>query len=351
MVAAARVRIQKNAAGATKVSLRFFSSSEVVKEYRDADRRALLSIVPNSKERPDKPQRGAEVRAGFGRLPQVTVFTKLAKETVQEAAAVLEHYYDRRVLFFTATLPGSTQAALRAISEWSGYLVERFKQWLSDNCHKWEGVGVWERQKRGALHLHWAVGGLNEAERAWFAANFQQWWCHALRVVSAKAGVDLFERESGGTWQLDPSKVRANAVPVQKSISRYLAKYLSKNRIARNNWTHAANGREVFFPSRWWGISNSLRHKVRAERRAVESELLPVDVAADIVEGAWAIIAAVSPTVFSWTNPYRERDRTLIGFPVGDDPDALWWALEPIRAALRVAQLSANLDKSLLWVA
>jgi hypothetical protein len=88
-------------------------------------------------------------------------------------------------------------------------------------------------------------------------------WCRLLREVKEKFGIDTISRGSdGGVW--DEKYWRNRSEVVQKSLSSYLSKYLSKGTENKDE-----KGRPLPAPSRWWGYSRELARDVRAARIVV----------------------------------------------------------------------------------
>lgn len=208
------------------------------------------------------------VRSGFGRLGRFTRFHRAARNRVRRLGHVLEQQYEpSESLFMTGTLPGSTPAAFEAIARYSSWLVDAFKSWLSKRCGGSERADlfVWEWQKRGALHLHWVSGFDSPQALQSVKAGFHSWWVGALRQISEKSGVDLFQRSGGSTWRDNPEVVQARAEVVTKSVGRYLSKYVSKCQ-SPNKWEYQRlRQRGYFCPVRWWGSSRRLTQSLDAQ--------------------------------------------------------------------------------------
>lgn len=204
--------------------------------------------------------------AGYGALPKKpTRFGLNAKRQLLRCGGALEQSAPtEEVLFLTGTLPGSTEDAFRAIAAYSGYIVNGLKAWISTYVPGKYDFYVWEYQKRGALHLHYAVHVPDELHRNHILAAFRDWWITILHRVGEMAGCDMFRKNSGHTWLSDLSKVRAVAEVCKKSVARYLAKYLSKS-------AAPTRGSARFFtPSRWWGTSRPLKSLTAALTTTVE---------------------------------------------------------------------------------
>lgn len=195
--------------------------------------------------------------------------TKYGRRTTREGCAVLQERYGREVAFLTLTIPGSTPEALRAVAENAGEILDAFFQRvrkffymaIDENAEKAavDYVGVWELQKRGALHIHAAIGLSSPEMFDALVKNHRRWWCHILKTYSAKTGVDLFARAEGGTWSNRWRKVQTDCQKIRKSCKRYMSKYISKG----------ITGGAVLSggtPKRWWFMAKNLRQEVLARR-------------------------------------------------------------------------------------
>lgn len=194
-----------------------------------------------------------QAQSGFGGIPSPTRFGLKARRTLLRAGGALDKSgaLPHEMVFLTGTLPGSTAAAKVAIAQWSGFIVDRLKSWLSKYCLDRSEFYVWEHQKRQALHLHWCVWIPDETQRQKVLERFKDQWCRLLDLVSEKSGTDLYARLGFGTWADKKEVVQAFAQECKKSVAAYMSKYCSKG--ANNNVI------AQICPSRWWGISRPLR--------------------------------------------------------------------------------------------
>lgn len=222
---------------------------------------STASLDITSELEDSRPERVSKQKPGFGGDPKPTKFGNNARRTLLRAGGALElmHGGATRVLFLTGTLPGSTDTAMDAIARYSSYVVHRLKTWVRDNGGSSYAMYVWERQKRGALHIHYAVyiEEGNDGRRIYH--GFKQYWYKLMCAVSDQSGVDLFAKKKGGSWRSNPKVVQAKAVWCQRSVAAYLAKYLSKkvNCIGEGGWA------PTYYPVRWWGVSRPLLAKLR----------------------------------------------------------------------------------------
>ena len=175
-----------------------------------------------------KPLRKRE--KGWGKLPERRKFTRKMKNNIRQLASAFDkEYKPEQMLFCTFTLPASVLKAYETLSAYSSYIVNRFNKLFNDCvCSTFHRLGVWELQKRGALHLHIIVGSEDVEGLEKIRRKFKQRAIQILDDVTKKSDVDMWERAAGGSWKDDKQKLQADVQYVKKSVARYLAKYLSK---------------------------------------------------------------------------------------------------------------------------
>lgn len=273
----------------------------------DADRGpSPLSLLPNSKT--------SRSSAGYGALPEKpTRFGVNAKRQLLRCGGALEKTAPtEEVLFLTGTLPGSTEDAFRAIAAYSGYIVNGLKAWISNYVQAKLDFYVWEYQKRGALHLHYAVWVPDVSARLSIIASFKEWWIQALHRVSDMAGCDLFRKNGSKTWLDDESKVRAVAEVCRKSVARYLAKYLSKSCTAKRGPAR------LFTPSRWWGTSRPLKSLTASLTKTFEI----ITSGVQSVRRRWEEVYSACASSDSVTYCYRHKvgiGQTSVSYPTTNE--------------------------------
>jgi hypothetical protein len=255
--------------------------------------------------------------AGHGVLPRETVFGSRGRRFVKSCCGALEKRYGKKCLFGTITLPGSTPQAVAMLAAWSAKAVELLRKWLAYHVPDCAFVWVWEWQKRGALHLHLAlgsdkVGHLRRARKAF------QGYVHTLfKTLSRLSETDMFEREHGGTWRGDVGALRSRLEDVKKSVKRYMAKYLSKGA--------TANG--AHYPSRWHGCNKQMRDLWALYRDCRVTSDANIGELATIFDIQLASWRETGWAVFDWREPYSSVNQTCIVYPPDDDADTVWEAL------------------------
>lgn len=192
-------------------------------------------------------------------IPLKTKFTTSAKNTLRDAVHILETSCEGVGLFLTLTIAGGTDEVFRAISIASGYLVNRFNNFLRRTASVESFGYCWEIQGRGAPHLHYVFRMPQSAITAGFYRLVRQQWRRILLDASAEAGVDLFARSGGGTWRGDVNAPRVNFKVVRVGLGKYVSKYISKCK-------SKSGGATGWHPGRWTGVSYALRKRVQGAR-------------------------------------------------------------------------------------
>lgn len=193
-------------------------------------------------------------KAGYGSVGRQSAFSNYARQQILRCGGALEHLYQpEQCLFLTMTLPGSTEAAKLAIAEWSAYLVDTFKSWLSKRVQSRHEMYVWEWQRRGALHLHYVIGCPDKAVGEEIRQSLRGQWIRLLDNVCEKSGVDVYAKNAGFSHKHNKGVVRVDAQWCEKSVAAYLSKYVSKESRKNRNRVN-----KKYYPSRWYGCSRPL---------------------------------------------------------------------------------------------
>lgn len=218
------------------------------------------------------PQRRRKKAIGF--CDRVTVnrkrhFGNAQRRALLRTGAVMSRLYPNagQTYEVTLTIPGSTTSALKCVAAHTPWLTNRLMQVIRDMERK-TGVTlswfyVWEWQKRGALHMHMALGSSDGqlAKRA--ADEIEYRWFELLLELREMTGIDVFARSYGGTWRDQPSEWQSHIAPIAKNLAAYFAKYASKDKDTREA---ERNGTPVrFYPRTWWGRSRDLSAAVREQ--------------------------------------------------------------------------------------
>lgn len=226
-------------------------------------------------------------KCGWGKPHQPTKFGHRGARTVQEAALCLEEFGIDNLLFITLTIAGSTNRAMRTFECWTSFAVNRFGQFLRDALGK--GLlylYVWEKQQRGALHLHYAVCVPPKLRNRFDHEKVRDYWYRVLSDISERSGVDLFERHDGSTWFGAPEFLKVDVQQCRNSVCGYLSKFTSKE--ARNFDGTSAS------PGRWYFVSAALQNVIKERRFITEVEVASQLHANVIVDAVAEKLTAIS---------------------------------------------------------
>jgi hypothetical protein len=194
-------------------------------------------------------------RPGYGGSSNVSGFTLYGRRKLLRAGAALDCSSDspQDVIFLTGTLPGSTYECKKAIADWSAYAVNLLQAWIAIRVPQKLAIYCWEFQKRGALHIHYAVHCPDRVKGEYIRTNWKAQWGRIIDAIGQKAGVDMWRKNANFTHANDKSVLQADAQWCTKSIANYLAKYVSKSQqqYKDNHWKDCK-------PSRYWGVSRPL---------------------------------------------------------------------------------------------
>jgi len=332
------ITYQTSPRGETRVSLRCVQGADVGNPGEtEVSLDALLSIVTNPKKAKFRHDDLWQERPGFGHACRPTSFTRHAKRMVADAASLLEETYGKDVLFATFTLTGQTPESKAALAQWSGYVVERLKQFLRDVAPDAESVGVWEWQKNGALHLHWVIGCRDTIQRTTLEYRLIPQWIHLEEVVSQKAGVDLFVNAEGHNMRLYPKLWKNEVVRVVKSVKRYLSKYTSKAKHECDPFFCTRCIKPRYYPSRWWFCDNKLRRDVMARRMETTTAPMSREALHEVLSGILGECVAGSTVAYTFANPLVPVDVTYVFFH--EDAAAQMAVTDKVLGLLSVARM------------
>lgn len=225
------------------------------------------SPLTNDADSSGKPRKRTAV--GFGELPKTRkVFGSRQVKNLLNAGQALEAMYPRaNCLFLTGTCPGTGDDIYEAIARWSGYAAQSIRQWLNrlgcDYFYKWE------YQKRGALHIHIAVGCPDGCTLIEILASWKEKWAAILDYISKVSGINVWSRPHGPDHNL--ATLQADCQIVQKSIARYLSKYTAKV-------GHDAQTKDLPQPSSFWGQSRGISSWVKKRIFRIDA-LFPIQTA------------------------------------------------------------------------
>ena len=265
---------------------------------------------------------------GFGALSKGTTFGRAAKRFIREAGALVDRADKSHVVFLTGTLPGTTDASMMALAQWSGWVVQTVLNWVRDYAIDGRAFGVWEWQKRGALHLHVCVECKTVQQAINLKKRWKARWIKIMDSVSLRSGQDLYGRKIGGTWKNHKWVTRTDAQTVVKSVGCYLSKYLSKGSQSLRRISRYA-------PSRWWFASKCLRKEVVSCRRETAVPYLSLNDATTLFERCGSYFADNIDRVFYYVCKFNVQEKGYIGLA---KPIQAHMIYEHVAAILRCLQ-------------
>lgn len=267
-------------------------------------------------------------KAGYGWLPDGTQFGARSRLRLKEICSSIDSGPLENLVFLTGTLPGSHRDALVAISEWSSWVVTRLTQWLRDKFPLAKYCGVWEFQRRGALHMHVIVRTETSGEARALLGAWKSRWIALLDGVKRRSGKDVWKRNRGDSWESARWVCKTDAQRVEKSATRYLSKYLSKSACKLRSGA-------AFPPVRWWFASQTLKQEAQAARRRIEFRLMGVQNVNDLFERVSAQIADMASVAYPLRNRFDITAQGIIGLMPPAIAGAVWRSLAEAFQPLR----------------
>lgn len=313
---------------------------EIQEDY-DSFSQALRTLLDFIK----KSQHQEQSHKSWGQNQRYKAFTKNARQRILEAGSVVDKDMGRQnSREVTLTLPGSTARACKAVSRWSGWIVNRQAQVL--RRYQAKGIRlywffVWELQSRGALHQHWCVASDCEP---WLLDEIclalKDKWYKCLLEIKEKSGEDCFKRKgSRKSWRFDSSVWQWNIKPIRKSVAAYFSKYASKNiknqrkkdeKMASIDKNYKSKRNKKMFeisgyhcPSRWWGCSTTVKKAIKEINTVITIEVENEEQAAKVIQQidefvsevanqvasyAWSFCVADSDSGFVYAQGYEQKN-------------------------------------------
>lgn len=290
-----RLQLRTDAAGTARISVLADINSPRF-QVLNAKRSLVYSNELQDRIYPDKKL----APAGFGALAAVKKFTTLAKSRLKEFGAIVDNGLLEHVVFLTGTLPGGTIEARKALAEWSGWVVSRLCQWLRDCIPGVQYFGVWEYQKRGALHLHLCARVRDTLQANALKQAWKGRWISLIDAVGRMSGQDMYMRMDGRSWQCARWIVRTDAQTVVQSVARYLSKYCSKTASKRRN-------QAAFPPSSWWFASKNLRESAKMQRLVITVPNMSLNGAISLFESMSGLAVGASAVSYPIFNKWDSR--------------------------------------------
>jgi hypothetical protein len=214
---------------------------------------------------------------GWGLLGNKDCMSKKTSVGLADRMAAQELHHGRdRLLFCTFTLPQESVEAYEALARWSGYAVNHLSQYLRDSLgtENHTRTGVWEYQKRGALHYHLCLGlnaDIDNKALCTYRQNLANAWMRCLLGIQSDSYVQMIKPEylkNGGDRLLDYDDLGqrfCNVQKVEKSVVAYLSQYLTES----NHSKDKQGLRSQYYPigtwAQWCRESTALMKKYSVE--------------------------------------------------------------------------------------
>lgn len=244
------------------------------------DRRGCAIAIPYGQEQFDRQVSRLDIisefqdrslkvkkRGGWGFAPRTTTFGKKGRHLLLEGGAVMDSLCGKNVAMVTCTIPGKTEESARTVADWSGWIMNRITQIMRDSGKDVAWFYVFELQKRGALHIHFAIGSSSLREALTLAQEIEFRWFELLLELKDKTGVDVFKKNKHWSWRHLPENWKSDVQVVGKSVAAYFSKYASKNSGKSTRWNRG------FCPARWWGSSKSIKRGIEDARIKISIEV------------------------------------------------------------------------------
>jgi hypothetical protein len=206
-------------------------------------------------------------KKGYGISPTIKYFSNKSGQKIRECGAIIDKLCEGDVSkcrVVTLTLPANSHEAFKAISDWSGYAINRLFQVIRhseyENIH-W--FFVTEYQKRGAIHYHICLFHADKAVSRELGNQIVSKWRDVLCDISEKASINLlYSRAFGRDCKL--SEMQSINQEMQKGCGAYFSKYASKNSGKDSNSIESINARK--YPvSSFWGRDRELAKMCEAD--------------------------------------------------------------------------------------
>lgn len=246
---------------------------------------------------------GSGRRKGYGLPTRDSSISRDARNRLYEYGACLDKILVGEgygSYLYTFTLPGDNRLAFDALARWSGYICNRLLQGIRRKKAVFHWFYVWERQKRGALHLHLVVASQGGEGQLCLGEQLRDAWSRALCYIDEEEGGVVFSASQGDRctlrkhWQFD-------ARPADGRVGRYLAKYLGKGTFVyprKDGDTRTLSSS----PHRWHGCSRILSGIAASFRAELSLEGLSQSEVSDCMD---AIEATMSAMGLAWKHQCR----------------------------------------------
>lgn len=243
--------------------------------------------------------------------PKPTIFTKdKARKVVRSVSALELIFGATNGLILTVTLPGSTDGAKRAWAKetgnFSNHLRKFARQRIGNDANYM--VGVWEFQKRGALHTHAVVYSHDREGLQKIKDDFHQYCYQAMLNIDKKYavfGVSLFDKWDGTTWKNNPEKCQFDAQFIEKSAAAYIGKYISKEETKIVN--SILNKDTFYYPTRWVNLGSGCNKLLNSLTIKSESKILTKEDVEDLILMSYEVADQFSEGKYKDILVYKDK--------------------------------------------
>lgn len=165
--------------------------------------------------------------------------------------------------FVTVTFPTESIEGQTAIAKNTPWIVQQVKNYVRKFARGPETYFYcWEKQKRGTLHLHYCAHLPTAHADGFRTKALKLWFSDVLVRFRRKFGINVGVGRYGVDWSDKPHFLRVETQAVEKSIGRYLAKYVSKG-ASKNSESDTL----CPSPRRWTGASVNLKDLMKSLTR------------------------------------------------------------------------------------
>lgn len=258
-----------------------------------------LTLGENSNRHTEKSELAHSIKPGWGETGKCKTFTQNGRRRILRAGGAIDQTISdpSECIFLTGTLPGGTEAAKRAIAEWSSYAMNLVQSWLSKREPEKLLIYCWEFQKRGALHLHLTMVCRNAETRKRIISEWKAQWTRVIDAISLKSEVNCWERHDGHDYSNGKKHVlQTDAQECKASAAAYLSKYLSKSGLQSS-----AGYNRDYHPARYWGISRPLCALLESMTRELEISISSDSEASAIYQDCLSVAQSGSDCAYNWT--------------------------------------------------
>ena len=199
-------------------------------------------------------------KLGYGASPSIKYFGHKSGQKIRECGAIIDKLCGgdpSRCRVITLTLPADSHEAFKAISDWSGYAINRLFQVVRrSDCEDIHWFFVTEHQKRGAIHYHICLYHADKSVSRDLGNQIVSKWREVLSDISDRTSINLlYSRGFGRDCKL--SEMQSINQEMQKGCGAYFSKYASKNSGKHSDSIESINARR--YPvSSFWGRDREL---------------------------------------------------------------------------------------------